>query len=76
MRNTLSWSCAACGEYNVADVRERSTALLRCEFCFHPVQAVPAIDPKPRMRLSDEWIGDELVRPLFGKDADRKEDGE
>lgn len=74
MRNTISWACAACGEYTVADLKDRSPALLRCGHCFQPLQATPALEPKPRMRLSDEWLGDELIRPLFGRDERREGD--
>ena len=67
MRNTVSWSCAFCGEYNVAELKHRPAASIRCGFCFQPLQSFPALEPgKPRMRLSDAWIGDELVKPLFG----------
>ena len=66
MRNSFSWSCGACGEYNVADLTEKTPAAIRCRFCFHPVQPFPSLDPRPRMRLSDAWLGDELIRPLFG----------
>ena len=70
MRNTLSWSCAACGEYNVEDLQGRAASLLRCRFCFRLLQAGPPLEPAPRTRLSDEWLGDELIRPLFGVEAD------
>jgi hypothetical protein len=76
MRNTVSWSCGYCGEYNVADLKGRAAASLRCGFCFHSLQTVPSLEPKkPRMRLSDEWIGDELVKPLFGDARRKKGDG-
>jgi hypothetical protein len=70
MRNTLSWSCTACGEYNVADLQDRPASLLRCRFCFRPVHTNPPLEPAARTRLSDEWLGDELIRPLFGAEAD------
>ncbi len=73
MRNSFSWSCQACGEYNVAELADRSAGTLRCAFCLHPLQPLPSLDAKPKMRLSDEWLGDELIRPLFGQEADRGE---
>jgi hypothetical protein len=66
MRNTFSWSCASCGEYNVVELKEKSPAVLRCSFCFHSLQPIPSLATRPRMRLSDEWLGEELIRPLFG----------
>ncbi|HKB69964.1 MAG TPA: hypothetical protein VKH46_03915 [Thermoanaerobaculia bacterium] len=76
MRNTVSWSCDACGEYNAADLKDKAPTALRCAFCFHPVQSIPSLEPKkPRMRLSDEWLGDEIIKPLFGKGI-RKDDGD
>jgi hypothetical protein len=70
MRNTLSWSCTSCGEYNVADLKEKSPAGIRCGFCFHPVQPYPSLDGKPGMELSDAWLGDERIPPLFGNEPD------
>lgn len=76
MTNTISWSCGACGEFNVGDLTDKAPAALRCDFCFHPLQAIPPIDAaKPRMRLSDEWLGDEIIRPLFGRDPVGRGDG-
>ena len=69
MRNTFSWSCTSCGEYNVTDLKEKNVAQLRCLFCFQPVQPVPSLESRPKVRLSDEWLGDELIRPLFGPDV-------
>jgi len=74
MRNTFSWPCASCGEYNVADLKEKSAAVLRCSFCFQALQALPPVQSAPRVRLSDDWLGDELIRPLFGPSVEQDEE--
>ena len=69
MRNTFSWPCSSCGEYNVVDLTGRAGPQIRCEFCFHPVQEAPGIAEKPAaapsQTPSDDWIGDAIVRPFF-----------
>jgi len=70
MRNTFSWPCASCGEYNVIELGGPSASRPRCGFCFHPVQAIPSLTEDAAMNappviLSDAWIGDSVVRPFF-----------
>jgi len=67
MVNSFSWSCLSCGEYNVVDLTGRAAGEPRCEFCFQPVQAPASLDEAPRVQLSDDWLGDEIIEPLFGK---------
>jgi hypothetical protein len=76
MRNTFSWPCVSCGEYNVAELKEKSPAVIRCSFCFHPLQAFPSLESRPRVRLSDDWLGDERIRPLFGQATVRNEESQ
>jgi hypothetical protein len=70
MRNTFSWSCSSCGEYNVVDLSGKAGPQIRCEFCFHPVQATPGFfegssaEP-PSQPPSDAWIGNAVIRPFF-----------
>lgn len=70
MRNTFSWLCASCGEYNVIELGGQSGSRPRCGFCFHPVQSIPSLTDDtpmnaPPVILSDAWIGDSVVRPFF-----------
>jgi len=66
MADSFSWSCRNCGEYNVFDLKDRATSELRCELCFQPVQPAPPLEEAPRVQLSDDWLGDEIIQPLFG----------
>ena len=66
MSNTFSWSCPSCGEYNVVDLKDQSSTRIRCEFCYRAVQPTPDLHEEPRVVLSDDWLGDEIIRPLFG----------
>lgn len=74
MRKTFAWSCVSCGEYNVVDLGETGTHAPHCEFCLRTVQAAPSLEEKPAARLSDEWLGDDAVRPIFrpASDGDRR----
>ncbi len=70
MRNTFSWPCSFCGEYNVVDLTGKAGAQIRCRFCFHAVEATPGIvegpaTEAPPRTASDDWIGDAIDRPLF-----------
>jgi len=70
MRNTFSWPCASCGEFNVIELGGQAGSRLRCGFCFHPVQALPSLAEQmpvnaPPVILSDAWIGGSVVRPFF-----------
>jgi len=73
MSNTFSWSCASCGEYNVVDLRDQSRTQMRCEFCFRSARPTPDLHAERheehRVILSDDWLGDEIIRPLFGDAA-------
>jgi len=74
MRNTFSWPCASCGEYNVVELGGPAGSRLRCTFCFHPVLALPSLTDEtpmnaPPVILSDAWIGDSVVRPFFRSGA-------
>jgi hypothetical protein len=74
MRNTFSWPCASCGEFNVIELGGQAGSRLRCAFCFHPVQALPSLQEEtpmnaPPVILSDAWIGDSIVRPFFRSSA-------
>jgi hypothetical protein len=71
MRTTFSWPCSSCGEYNVAEMKEKSPAVLHCSFCFQPLQSLPSLESRPPVRLSDEWLGVGRIRPLFGRIAGR-----
>jgi len=65
MTNTFAWPCRDCGEFNVVNLKDRSAAEFRCHFCMKPLQTYPTLEPLPRVRLTDEWLGDEVVKPLF-----------
>jgi hypothetical protein len=69
MRNTFSWSCSSCGEYNVVDLTGKPGAQIRCDFCFQPVEAAPGLaegpPAAPPQSPSDDWIGDKAVPPFF-----------
>lgn len=69
MRNTFSWSCSTCGEYNVVDLTGRAGPQIRCEFCFQPVETAPGVAEEPPAAPSqipsDDWIGGGAVAPLF-----------
>ena len=74
MRNTFSWPCASCGEYNVIDLGGQAGSRPRCGFCFHPVQSIPSLTDEtpmnaPPVILSDAWIGDGVIRPFFASGA-------
>jgi hypothetical protein len=70
MRNTFSWSCSFCGEYNVVDLTGKAGPQIRCGFCFLPIQAAPGIVEGRAVELpspppSDDWIGHTVVQPFF-----------
>lgn len=74
MRNTFSWPCASCGEFNVIELGGKAGSRLRCGFCFHPVQPLPSLTDEvpvnaPPVILSDAWLGDSIVRPFFPSGA-------
>jgi hypothetical protein len=70
MRNTFSWSCPSCGEYNVVDLTAKAGPQVRCEFCFRPVQRTPGIVDGPAAEPpspppSDDWLGNVAIPPFF-----------
>ena len=70
MRNTFSWLCASCGEYNVIELKGRGGSQMRCDFCFRSLQPMPSPAGEPRREAPpvlpcDDWIGDSVVRPFF-----------
>jgi hypothetical protein len=69
MRNTFSWSCSSCGEYNVVDLTGKPGPRIRCDFCFQPVEAAPGLAEEPpaapSQSPSDDWIGGAAVPPFF-----------
>ena len=73
MRKTFSWSCASCGEYNVAELGVAGAAELRCEFCLRAVRAAPSLEERPA-RLSDDWLGGTAIGPISrpGPDDERR----